>query len=426
MYNKFKEVIIVEINKSASELEDAINKVKELIEKAVSDEEKAKLYIELGNTYVLLSDQRMPKENLTNALISFDMAEKLSKSSEVLEIVENMKGYLFFKLAFIEERNYNLKKSIEHYEKALKYRTLEKDPYKYASTKYNLGNSYLSLRDGNERENILTAIKHFEDSYDVRKENESSIEFGMIANALGLSYLMLSELARDEKETLSFLTKAITYFSEAEKVFNMSDNPLDYAMINNNLGVCFTRIALLGMDKEKNLKQGIEYYKKTLSVYTPEDFPEDYGTTMYNIGLAYSNLSKVVPMPDKATFLKKAEEYLKKSLEVFNIDQHKDFYARIWYNLGVTYKDLASLYKSKEYREEEREAFLSALDALSEDESPFAIATAHFYIAQSLYEDGNSEEALKHYKIAQGIAEKFDKKLAEDLSAIIKQLEALK
>ncbi len=147
---------------------------------------------------------------------------------------------------------------------------------------------------------------------------------------------------------------------------------------------------------------------------------------MYNIGLAYSNLSKVVSMPDKATFLKNAEEYLKKSLEVFNIDQHKDFYARIWYNLGVTYKDLASFYKSKEYREEEREAFSNALDALSEDESPFAVATAHFYIAQSLYEDGNSEEALKHYKIAQSIAEKFDKKLAEDLSAIIKQLEALK
>ncbi len=426
MYNNFKEVIIVEINKSVSELEDAINKVKELIEKAVSDEEKAKLYIELGNTYVLLSDQKMPKENLTNALISFDMVEKLSKSSEVLEIVENMKGYLFFKLAFIEDRNYNLKKSIEHYEKALKYRTIEKDPYKYASTKYNLGNSYISLRDGNERENILTAIKHFEDSYNVRKENKNSIEFGMIANALGLSYLMLSELANDEKENLSFLTKAAAYFSEAEKVFNMSDNPLDYAMINNNLGVCFTRIALLGMDKEKNFKQGIEYYKKTLAVYTPEDFPEDYGTTMYNIGIAYDNLSKIVSMPDKATFLKNAEEYLKKSLEVFNIDQHKDFYARIWYNLGVTYKDLASLYKRKEYRGEEREAFSNALDALSEDESPFAVATAHFYIAQALYEDGNSEDALKHYKIARDIAEKFDKKLAEDLSAIIKQLEALK
>jgi tetratricopeptide (TPR) repeat protein len=416
---------MVEINKNVSELKETIKSTKELIDNAKTAEEKAKFYIDLGNAYILLSEQESPKDNLTNALLSFDQAEKLTDQAEVREIVENMKGFLFFKLAFIEDRNYNLKKSIEHYENALKYRTVEKDPYKYASTKYNLGNSYLSLRDGNERANILTAIKHFEDSYNVRKEQKGSIEFGMIANAIGLSYLMLSELANDEKEALSFLTKAITYFSEAESVFNLTDNPIDYAMINNNLGVCFTRIALLGLDKEKNFKSGIAYYKKALSVYTMDDFPEDYGTTMYNIGLAYFNLSKVVPMPDKAEFLHEAEDYLTKSLEVFSVDQYKDQYARSWYNLGVVYKDLASLYKNKEYTDKEIEAFKNALDALSEENSPFAVATAHFYIAQSLYESGNKTEALAHYEAAKNIAEKFDKKLAADLDSIIKQLKTL-
>ncbi len=416
----------MEINKSKTELEEAIRSLKENINTEKNAIEKAKLYITLGNTYVLMSEQREQRENLMNALVSFDEAEKLQDSPEIVEIVENMKGFIFFKMAFIEDRNDNLYRSIEHYKKALQYRTKDKDSYKYASTKYNLGNTYLSLRDGKERENIVQSIKEFKDAYDVRKDNENSVEFGVINNALGLSYLMLSEIAKDPKETASFLMNALSYFDAASKLFTIDKYPIDYAMIHNNIGVCFTKLAVLGIDKEKNLKEGIKHYKLTLNVYTKNDFIEDFGTAMYNIGIAYHNLSKVVSMPAKSEYLKEAEKYIKDSVDTLDVDIYKDAFARGNYNLGMIYKDFTELYKKDEFIEKELAAFTDSLRGFSIDEQPFAFSTAHFYIAQALYAAGNKDQAIKHYKTAKGVAEKFDKKLAEDLEKIINQIESLK
>ncbi len=415
----------MEIKKSIPELEESIRVLREEIDKEESKEEKAKLFIELGNNYLLLSERDDPRNNLTNALIAFDEAEKLSESEFVKDNVEYMKGFLFFKLAFIEDRNYNLTKSVEHYKNALRFRTKEKNPYKYASLRYNLGNAYLSLRDGNEKENILRAIDEFNEAYEIRKEQKNSLEFGVISNALGLSYLMLSEITNDPKEAVSYLINALSYFSDAGEVFVKDKYPIDYAMIHNNLGVCFTRLAFLGKDKEKNFKEGIKHYKKSLEVYTENDFPDDYGTTMYNIGLAYHNLSKIAPMPLKAEHLKNAEEHLKASANTFTGADRTDFYSRANYNLGVVYKELAEIYKKNEFFEKELETFKNALEGFDEEKTPFAYATAHFYIAQAFYALGKKEKALSHYKEAERVAEKFDKKLASDLENIIRQIEAL-
>ena len=413
-------------NKSDTELKSALQSLRENIEKEESSPEKAKLYVTLGNTYLLLSEQENQKDNLLSALVSFDDAVNLMKNPEIMEIVENMKGFVFFKLAFIEDRNNNLRKSIEHYENSLKFRAKDKNPYKYASTKYNLGNAYLSLRDGNERENIMQAIKEFQEAYEVRREKPNSMEFGVIINALGLSYLMLSEIAGDAKESAAFLVKAVSYFDTASLIFTLDEHPVDYAMIHNNIGVCFTKLAMLGVEKEKNLSEGIKHYKYTLNVYTREDFLEDYGTAVYNMGVTYHNLSKIVPMPGKSEYLKEAEKYLKESVDTFDPDIYLDAFARGSYNLGVVYKDLAGLYKDNGFLNKGLAAFTDALKGFSEDKQPFAFATTHFYIAQALYTVERVEESLIHYKEARRVAEKFDKKLAEDLDKIINQIESIK
>ncbi len=415
----------MEIKKSVPELLESVDAIKKAIEKETDKEEKAKLFLELGNNYLLLSEQGETRDNLVNALLAFNQAEKLSSSVFVKDNVENMKGFLFFKLAFIEDRSYNLERAIQHYKEALKYRTKEKNLYKYASTRYNLGNAYLSLRDGNERENILKAIDEFKSAYEIRKEQKNSLEFGVISNALGLSHLMLSEIASDPKEAAAYLSEALAYFSDAADVLILDKYPVDYAMIQNNLGVCFTRLALLGKDREKNFKEGIKHYKNALNVYTANDFPDDYGTTMYNIGIAYHNLSKISPMPYKGEYLMNAERHLAESVNVFTESDKTDSFSRSNYNLGVVYRDLFEIYKKKEFLEKELDAFKNALEGFNEDKTPFAYATSYFYIAQVYYGLGNKEEALSHYKEARRVAEKFDKKLAKDLDNIIKQIEAL-
>ncbi len=415
----------MEIKKSISELEESVRVLREEINREENKEERAKLFIELGNNYLLLSEREDSRDNLVNALIAFGEAEKLSASEFVKDNVENMKGFLFFKLAFIEDRNYNLERAIEHYKNALKFRTKDKNPYKYASLKYNLGNAYLSLRNGKEKENLLRAIDEFNEAYEIRKERKNSLEFGVISNALGLSYLMLSELASNPEESVTYLMNALSYFGDSAKIFVKDEYPVDYAMIHNNLGVCYTRLALLGEDKEKNFKRGIEHYKKSLEIYTENDFPDDYGTTVYNIGLAYHNLSKIAPMPYKGEYLKSAESHLKDSVNTFTGADKTNSYSRANYNLGVVYKDLAEIYKKREFLEKELEAFVNALEGFDEEKTPFAYATTHFYIAQVYYSFGNKDKALFHYKEAKKVAERFDKKLASDLENIIKQIEIL-
>jgi len=407
----------LEIEKTIAELQDKLNG-------EGNNEVRNGLLIALGNAYLLLSDRKDVKKNLVNALLSFEQAERVYSSMglDKYGTIENMKGFIFFKLAFLKDRNKNLRMAIEHYKKALKFRTKEASPYKYASTQYNVGNAYLSLRDGSKRANILEAVRHFEDALSVRKERKNSAEYGIINNALGLSYLMFSEISSDAKEIPDFLNKAISYFGESSRIFTFEPYPLDYAMIQNNLGVCFSKLAGSGIEKEKNLQTSIRHYVNALRIYKIEKFPKDYGTTQYNLGVSYHNLAKTLANIERKEMLYNAEKRIKYSLEVFLFDEHPDEFARSKYNLGVIYNDLYSIEKDRKILLEEISCFKDALKVFTEDKNPFTYGTAEFYIAQAFYLLNDRVSALKHYVEAERVTALFDEKLAGNLHKIVEQI----
>ncbi len=414
----------MKLNVDTSEIEKKVADLRNKIDNKNDEQDKNDFLFALGNTYLLLSERKDTKENLNNALIAFNEAEKDAKITDDRRgVIKNAKGFIFFKKAFFENKNENIKKSIQYYEEALKFREKEKVPYKYAATKFNLGNAYLSLRDGNEKENVLKAIAHFEDALSVEKDQKDSLELGGINNGLGLSYLILSETSQDKDERIDFLKKSVSYLSAASQVFTPQSEPEDYALNQSNLGVCFSALAELGVEKNKSLRASIEHYKNALEMYTIETSPNDYGTLQYNIGLSYHNLAKGLAYIEKKEMLHKAEEHLKHSIEVFSSDEYPEAFARSKYSLGIIYRDAYTVENDKGLLLKEINCLKDALKIFTEKKNSFAAATAEFYIGQAFYLLKDKENALIHYKEAERVTAPIDKEIANNLRGIIKEME---
>ena len=415
----------MKLNVDTLDLEKKVKELKNEINNK-DKQDKSGLLAALGNVYLLLSERKNTKENLINALSAFNEAEKERKNSDDMRgTIENAKGFIFFKMSFLENKNENIKESIRHYEKALKFRPKEKFPYKYATTKFNLGNAYLSLRDGREKENTLKAIKHFEDSLSIEKESKDSLELGGINNGLGLSYLTLAEISQDKEEKANFLKKSIYYFSEASQIFIPQSEPEDYALTQSNLGVCFSALAELGIEKEKNLRASIEHYKNALKIYTIDESPLDYGTLQYNLGLSYHNLGNVLAYIEKKEMLHSAEEHLKRSIEAFPPDKYPEAFARSKYNLGIVYRDAYAVEKDKDLLLKEIDCLKDALKIFKEKKNLFASATSEFYIGQAFYSMKDKENAVIHYKEAEKIVAPLNKEIANNIHSILKEIEKL-
>ncbi|HII05849.1 MAG TPA: hypothetical protein HA349_00600, partial [Methanotrichaceae archaeon] len=66
-----------------------------------------------------------------------------------------------------------------------------------------------------------------------------------------------------------------------------------YGHIKFNLGKCRFNLAILGHDKENDLKEAIQAYKDALNTFSIKKDPANYATTQNNLGNAYSTLAEV-------------------------------------------------------------------------------------------------------------------------------------
>ena len=110
----------------------------------------------------------------------------------------------------------------------------------------------------------------------------------MLQNNLGNAYVRLAEV-RDREGNLE---RAIAACREALTVYTPETAPLDYAMIQNNLGNAYVRLAEV-RDREGNLERAIAAYREALRFRTPETAPLEYAMTQNNLGNAYSELAAV-------------------------------------------------------------------------------------------------------------------------------------
>lgn len=398
-----------------NEARKSVNELKEAIKESKSDFEKLRAYIALGNAYILLSDFEDERENIINALLSFDDAYKIAEvfqNKRDLAEIEMQKGFIFYKLAFLEEREFNLKKSVEHFEKSLSYLEGE-ETSKIIRVKYNLANAYLAFRGEGSVSEVKKGIEEL--SGILRMEPDEATE-ALIKSALGVGYLIYAKSSQEN--ALEYLHYSEHYFREASSIYLKRGEKLDYVSCENGLGSVCLELAIMNEEPKKNLQEAIEHFNNALEFYNVEETPFDYASSHYNLGLTYFNLTKFDEENKKENLLDSIFHF-EKTLEVYTEDISVDDYARISYQLGIAYRELFIIEKTKSVLENEIEKLKEALRLISEEKNPFTYITSNFFLGEAHFFLGDKEKALLYYGDALKSSEKHDPKLGEQIRDVI-------
>lgn len=408
-----------------NDIKEGLKGLRKQLSSAESDVEKLRIYTAMGNSYILISDAEDTRDNILNAQLCFDeagkIAERIGNSSELADI-EELTGFAFFKLSFIENRNENLKLSMGHYLNALSllgHENLEK----YISVRYNLANVYLALRDGNEREYILKAIDILKEILEISKtlgRNQSTVT---ISNTLGTAYLLLSEITSNSLKG-SYLESAMEFFNEALQHIEFEESPLDFASAHNGMGVSLMKIGDINTEKDKYYRDAITHLDMALKVYTPEASPSDFASTEYTLGICYFKIALIDPEHSKE-LLKKAENSLRQSLEIFDRDSSPKEFLKVEYDLSQVLRELYLITKDKKYLDECVERFKSTLTIVTEEKDPLTYATVNFLLGESLYLQGKLKDSLPYYLEAERVTNSFDPSLAKKISDVRKNIQAI-
>ena len=135
--------------------------------------------------------------------------------------------------------------------------------------------------------------------------------------------------------------KALEFYQEALKSCSLQKKPLEYATLQNNLGVYYARIADVEKDlepKKDNINKSIDSFSKALEIYTYEKFPLHYFDTKANLCEMYRQLAII---ENKVINCKKAIENCEQALSVKQPKPYPKDYARAQYHLGLSYATLA-------------------------------------------------------------------------------------
>jgi|GEM_PF-3579471 len=293
--------------------------------------------------------QRNPREALRKAIAAYKEALRFSPP-DYAKIQHNL-GIAYRYLAEHEDPMGNLQKAIGAFEKALLYIFPLSAPLAYVRTHNNLGAAYSDLAEHKDPvKNLKKAFKAFKKSLLIIETFETApldyaMDYSITLNNLGIAYRRLAE----HKDPVRNLQKAIEAFENAlglgfwylwePDIRTPQVAPLDYAKIQNNLGLAYKCLAEYE-DPVGNLRKAIKAFEGALHFQTPEVAPLDYAMTQNNLGVAFRNLAAY---EDPMENLERAFRAFHEALRFRTPEQTPLFYAETQYELGRAYRQRAEL-----------------------------------------------------------------------------------
>lgn len=195
------------------------------------------------------------------------------------------------------------------------------------------------------------------------------------------------------------IESSLTGYEVCLRVFIRSLFPVDWAMIQHNLGNVYAE--RIKGEKAENLEKAIMCFQAALEVTTHSTFPVEWAETMRNLGCVYLDRIK----GEKAENLEKAIDCCQTALQVFN---YSDF-AKDWATTQLAIGN-ASLYRIKGDRVENLEKAIACFKAslkvhtLSEFPGEWATTQNNIGIAYRNCIKGNKianlEDAINRFKYA--------------------------
>lgn len=339
--------------------------------------------INLGCTYLILSNYEKQKENIEIALKYFNEAVSVFTLEEYPEDYAQVQynlGGAFTVLAKVFNKEENLIKAIKSYTQSIKVRTYELQPSKFGLINLYIGDLFRDLIETDEKEEfILAGIEAYNNALKFYTRENFLEYFVIINHNLGILYFFLSR-KKDQQSNLEkakvFLdisfeinlnimpfkkTKDVnnqaeknddleskihnirTFYKLAIKDYKkLKEDPLilkekeRHIHILNALGILYRRLSFFTNNKEE-LLLAIDYYKDALKI--SEVRSDDYGIILNNIGQAFYNLSRI---EENIKNLKEAFKFYKESLNYLNLEKYNELIKEINKELEMIEKKLIS------------------------------------------------------------------------------------
>ncbi|MEL6552170.1 MAG: hypothetical protein AAFQ63_01720 [Cyanobacteria bacterium J06621_11] len=135
------------------------------------------------------------------------------------------------------------------------------------------------------------AAEAYQNSIALCAVEEDPEEFATLQNSLGSVYWKLSHYEQESEQVQLYLRQAVTAYEQALLGYVPTQQPLDYAAVQNNLGITYWSLAKHAMPVAA-LKNAIAAYRDALNYRTPDSDPAACAITYNNLALAYWDLSK--------------------------------------------------------------------------------------------------------------------------------------
>ncbi|NEP57970.1 MAG: tetratricopeptide repeat protein [Symploca sp. SIO2G7] len=307
-------------------------------------------YLELANYYRHLIEQGdASEENLLLALQAYEQAlqwlaedsdaipDSVATNTPLSEILNDV-GNLYWMLSRCPQPTVDspessptisyLEQSIQSYQLALTKLIAEEAPHTYAMIQNNLGAAYGDLaRHQEPTANLEESIQSYQEALRYRHEENDALKYASTQNNLGTAYWNLAQ----QQSPVSNLRAAIAAYTEALSSYNLESkqleanpslnqdqaaspqgvSPLNWAMIQNNLGTAYWNLAQYEQP-EAFLDKAIVAYQAALEYRKPEVVPAACAATQNNLGTAYWHLADQLPDESEAKV-----EYLEQCITVY-------------------------------------------------------------------------------------------------------------
>ncbi len=200
---------------------------------------------------------------------------------------------------------------------------------------------YSRAYQGNPRKALRRAIDAYMEALRIWTPNVAPRNYAMVQNNLGVTYRRLADYENPRRN----LRQAIAAFEQALRFRTAEDAPLDYAETQNELGIAYRNLAE-HEDPVGNLGKAFKAYGEALRFYTPEVAPLDYAKVQHNIGVAYRSLAEyLTSYEDELGNLERALQAFEEALRFRTPETAPFRYAETQHEIGLAYRRRAELQK---------------------------------------------------------------------------------
>ncbi len=237
-----------------------------------------------------------------------------------------------------------------------------------AEALFSLGNRAFGIGtvDINKKDYMQVSIAAYEEALKVYTLDRFPMQYASIQNNLGITYGTLAEVENQAENC----KKSIAAFEEALKVYTPDRFPMQYAMTQNNLGAAYRTLAEVE-NKAENCKKSIVTFEDALKIRTFDRFPMQYASIQNNLGNAFQTLAEV---ENKAENCKKSITAFEEALKVYTFKDYPMDFVMTQNNLGNAYRIFAEVENKAENCKKSIAACEEALEVYTLDRFPMQYA----------------------------------------------------